>query len=517
MIISLIGVVMWTSAQLTWDCTIVDRSRDPSEMGLIEKLQQRRDDGSVSREFESDQAGARRGVASLFLPAAGKSPPGSTVLYFAVVALPVFGFGQWFVAEASRGWIFLLFAMYLGSSLGLLLITSLLGLERYLGRKNLHVPDGVARNWIIVGSLFIGLVMLCILIVPRPAGINSLDRLVAFISSPQRTSTKMAGGRDGQPGQENADRQMVNDDGGPGQENADRQMVNDDGGPEMASDGEPKKGSAPNDQGEASGAGNRSDNQRPSPEDENSGRQENVDQPADARQGDQQPDRQPAAAEQARPQGDPGQGRPPDKAEARPDQRNRQARQGKGNRRPKATPADASPPRLNRLSQSMRPLLYLMGLGAALLLLWMFRHEIAAWLGRRGDRRQRKQGGATEPPGVALPSFASFRDPFASKQAPGMTPSQLASYSMAALDALARDLNIDREKDQTPTEFARRWETIDSELSAHARRLADLYGRCAYGPDNVRTEDTEPLVALWRSMRSTFQRARSAVNSRRSS
>ena len=105
--IGLIATVMWTSAKLTWDCTVVDNSRDPSATGLVDLLQ-----SSVRDELKTAQNTGKSNLLELWLVGKPKkNNPGLWVFYFAMFAFPIFGFGQWFVETANRSWTFVLFAI----------------------------------------------------------------------------------------------------------------------------------------------------------------------------------------------------------------------------------------------------------------------------------------------------------------------------------------------------------------------------------------------------------------------
>ena len=170
----LIGTVMWTAGKLTWDCTVVDSSRDVSASGLLVVVRRRFfKTGIVSdyvappdffskseRQPVSEQSNSQlgRGMFSrLFTPVKSQNTPGLWVFYFSLFALPVFGVGQWFVSSARQsgfGWVLVLFSIYLGSGLSLLMVTSLLGLDRYVSRRNLDIPLPIARSWLTIGALF---------------------------------------------------------------------------------------------------------------------------------------------------------------------------------------------------------------------------------------------------------------------------------------------------------------------------------------------------------------------------
>src|SRR5262249_46998735 len=80
--------------------------------------------------------------------------PGGWVVFFSLVALPMFGVGQVFIPawnSESRRNAFLLLCVYVACALGLLLTTSFLGLRRYLRQRRLEMPVAMAGAWLTMG------------------------------------------------------------------------------------------------------------------------------------------------------------------------------------------------------------------------------------------------------------------------------------------------------------------------------------------------------------------------------
>jgi hypothetical protein len=196
----------WLAYNLTWDCTLLDDTADASGQGLLEAA------GFDAVAGDAANGGAAPAAnASSPVPAAPERPSGPMnaaekllaerekyerdrteppsffttwfeadrrpraqgvwVLWFAAIALPIFGVMQWFVPSdqwESRVWCLQLLLMYVGSSLALLLNTSFLSLRRYLRQRKLEMPLEMAGVWMIVGAALIGGVMLFCLVLPRP-------------------------------------------------------------------------------------------------------------------------------------------------------------------------------------------------------------------------------------------------------------------------------------------------------------------------------------------------------------
>ena len=196
-IIALIVIIMWVSNRLVWDCTLLGRNRDVSAMGLTEVIRQkfiRNKYGSAktSKRAKSSKKKQEDGFNffEFMLGRNGKnSTPGLWVFYLAVAAFPIFGFGQWFVRPNTSGFsVFLLFAVYLTSGLGLLMVTSLLGLKRYVNKRGITVPEPIAMNWLFVGSLFLIGLLLLISFLPRPDLSSTMNDYLVLLGNNTKTS-----------------------------------------------------------------------------------------------------------------------------------------------------------------------------------------------------------------------------------------------------------------------------------------------------------------------------------------
>jgi hypothetical protein len=97
------------------------------------------------------------------------------VVYFSLVALPLFGIGQMLLPgddTVSRRTGFTFLFVYMAAAVGLLLTTSFLGLRRYLRQRRLPMPGIIAFGWLKFGAGMGGLVLATALLLPRP-GVNA--------------------------------------------------------------------------------------------------------------------------------------------------------------------------------------------------------------------------------------------------------------------------------------------------------------------------------------------------------
>jgi hypothetical protein len=197
----LLGILWWCASKLTWDCTVIDDDTDASGEGLLQRAGLDRAERRAAPESEAASATEPTVPVHPASPANGRSAnqrphaPGLWVVYFSLGALPLFGLGQLALAadaDTARFRAFLFLWIYLASGLGLLLITSFLGLRRYLRQRRLVMPGEVVKSWLIVGSTLTLVVLLGTLWLPRPEGADTLANLLAKIRSTPQQSTPHA-------------------------------------------------------------------------------------------------------------------------------------------------------------------------------------------------------------------------------------------------------------------------------------------------------------------------------------
>ena len=482
-ILGLIATVMWSSAKLTWDCTVVDRSRDASATGLVDLLR-----SSVRDEISTAQQTDRTSLLKRWITGKPKkNNPGLWVFYFAIFAFPVFGFGQWFVESGGRWWTFVLFAIYLGATLSLLMTTSLLGLERYLSKRKLHVPTPIARNWVITGGTFAALVMLIVIFVPKPPSAGWSNDLAALFQSQQRDGKKFAPGKDGNKNDPDAQKQNADP-------NAKDVPQGDKGNDKNSQPGseQGKEGKQDKSHSDKSGQKNANKNQQKS-------KQENS-QPKGGNEENQANQNQ-----QNRNQ--------PDQNGGKRNKRNdnqQEAQQNQQQSSSKSQPSQAINKFFESLSGIFRAVVYLIGVVAAVILIVMFKDQILA-LFKRKDKSQPAETASQSQPVVNLPGFRSFRNPFQGGGA-SMPPIEIVEYTKSALEAWAREFDIQQGIDDTPEELAARIKPIDAKVAKYAKLHAAVYGRIAFSDKaDVGRDDLAPLVKLWQHMNATFSKSRNVA------
>lgn len=224
-----LGIVAWCADKLTWDCTLIDESEDASGEGLLQvagvadeaELPDSHDDVSPAAgeaspssdaSSESGQRDSERNVPlwkRLFTNESERAgrphAPGLWVVYFSLAALPLYGFGQLMIPATdvtSRHFAFQCLLVYVGAALGLLLMTSFLGLRRYLRQRNIEMPTAMAATWVGMGSAIAIGILVVALLLPRPQGEYSIAQAIDYVSEEV---------------QEASDWAFLDDDGGEGE------------------------------------------------------------------------------------------------------------------------------------------------------------------------------------------------------------------------------------------------------------------------------------------------------------
>ena len=218
----LLAVVWWASSQLTWDCTLLDSSRDTTGQGIIEHAVERFEklrnrlrgrqapraghSGGKSTTEEDDSSHSSSSsigteIWNFCFARRRDNSPGLWAFYFLLAGLPIFGLGQLLIKSsnlASHQAASIYFSTYMLGALCLLMVTSLLSLHRYLSKHRATLPTRIARRWLIWGTCS-ALLLLCITFwLPRPTPDFSLGHLVKSLTSSKLGPTSISIGNDGQ-------------------------------------------------------------------------------------------------------------------------------------------------------------------------------------------------------------------------------------------------------------------------------------------------------------------------------
>jgi len=489
----LVAVVMWSSNRLTWDCTVIDSSRDVSSIGLAEVIRrslfgQKSAKSGAASEAESDpesvssdasdvrksapnneesRSGFQRMLFLFFANAKNQNTPGLWVFYFAVAAFPIFGFGQWF-SRASEDWgyrwIFMLFAVYLASALGLLMLTSLLGLERYLRKRGAEMPDSISRAWMVVGTVFALAVMLVMLLLPSPSISNGLQDALGFLTTNSKATSEHAVGKDGQdegekPKGEKQDQNGKGEKERPGEKGAgdgDKGQGGDKKSDQKGNDSSgDKKSNQKNDSKKSNsdekkqGEKSQTKNDDKGSNDKSKGDPEKRDDKGEpqANDGEKKTD----AEKDAEKKKENGGNQPPQRNDDKREKQNaNNAGKQKNAQPPPQSPKSSSSGVAKFIGTLMKYVVYIGGLLAVVILGWLFRDELKKlWREFFGKSKTESNEDSEDVASLTKTAkskmnFTQFSNPFTSGFAEKWPATVTLQYSFEALEAWGRGHHIER-------------------------------------------------------------------------
>lgn len=205
----ILGLIGYLSDLIVHDCTLIDEDEDSSGQGLIDAgrvfVKQKKEtyekSKSPSGQLSGDSSGAENNSQSESdkrQVVTAKHQPGRTIFYLALAALPLFGFGQFFL-QNDRAWASSLvyLAFYLFSSLSLLVTTSFLGLRRYLRQRNADMPKNVSVAWLAGGVGLIAIVLLIAYLAPLPGQALASFEAPKWLTSPDQSASSLGWGGEG--------------------------------------------------------------------------------------------------------------------------------------------------------------------------------------------------------------------------------------------------------------------------------------------------------------------------------
>ena len=505
----LLAIIWWSAHKLTWDCTWINEDENAGGEGLLGNLglddPQFIEVTADNKDHSSQQPGASETPLSWWqrFTQRRRRPhaPGLWVIYFSLAALPLFGFGQWFLRDrepATQQYAFLLLCVYVVSGLCLLLTTSFLGLRRYLRQRKVDMPLEMAATWLGVGVTLIVLMLLFCLLLPRPGHPSVFSELAkVWQSSDDLESSKKGVGKDGIDGENPGPGESPDQDGpGSGKQTTDSSNnasgstdPSGETGTQSSSDGKDEAGS---------GSGSQSGGQANDPNSQQAGDQ-----------GSQSDDSAESGNQSSGDSSDSGtEGDKGDNQEA-----------------------GSNPWLPKHLSEGLPAILkflfyIILCLIAIYLLVRYWKQVVAAWhkfLAElrsfwnwlRGLGEKPLAESATASPQVAAPvyrSFASFSNPFTSRsKSRKWTVEQMVLYSFEALEAWARESGCGRQEHETPSEFTRSLGKRRKQLAPSLRRIGSLYSRAAYAPGKLPDSCLDDVRSFWQVLPAPGARSSAAV------
>ena len=545
--IGLLAVIWWCANKLTWDSTLVDDSEDASGEGLLQHVGL--DETAVATQPALQQGAAPADGDDGNEPeddAAEESPrskkrghaPGLWVVYFSLLALPLFGFGQLLIPESdteARRTAFQYLFVYVAAAMALLLTTSFLGLRRYLRQRRIQMPGSIATIWLSLGTAIIGVILVLCILLPRPEAAYSATAWLDRIAEREQEASRQAqlggegaqgegrpigeGERDDDQAQQQGQQEQPGGEGERGDGQGEPKDEQQKPGEEQQQSGGPGSKS-PDDKSSEQAAGQSDDAQKDGGQSEQQGKsgaasdQQGKEQAQSDQQGKQPGQLEQQADDGGQVQQDGDKQQPSD--ESKPDNRENAGQEQAETPHPPEQEQSPSTPSLSNMTGWLATLVkWLIYAGLALAVLWyVIRHraELADSLRRLWQQllalfgwRQTGTTGSSDDvlaaeEGQSARTFASFRDPFATGSADRMKPETLVVYTFEALQAWGREHGIERDADQTPLEFANSLARRFPEIAAPVAHAGQLYAQVAYASVSPSRSQAGELQSLWRAL-----------------
>ena len=494
-------VMIWLAAEkLTWDCTHFDPARTASGRGVLAAAGL---DATKSTDADGadDEVEVRAELGwweryQAYQAARAKRPhtPGVWVVYFALAALPLFALGQALIPGDDmprRRATLLYMAVYIGSALGLLVTTSLMGLRRYLEERGARVPAVLTLGWLGLGGGSILAFLAVGVVLPRPHSETPLVDLGK--GKGDLKTSKYAQVKDSTAGKGRGPEGKKQEAGnsGPAKNKSGGKSKDAQGGEKAGGKSEGKKGDG----------GQKGDKSK--------GDQSKSGTDADSKKGPEEkadPDRKDDKS------GDPDQKQ--DDADKKDDDGEKQDEAKSDTQESESSSPGAVARALESVGQLLRYVVWAIIAVAVVagLILFMLKglapftnwaRDLLAWL--RGlfgrNRTPRSGGGSDDAPDAPVakrpPPFSAYANPFADGSAARRDPADLAGYTFAAFDAWAWDHGLGRNPAETPTEFAVRVGHEFEELDEPGFVAAEVMARVMYGRGGLTRSGAAKLSALW--------------------
>lgn len=478
----ILGVIAYLADAIVRDCTIIEDAVDASGEGLID----------AGRLFVKKQIDGAADQASEHTKK--QHQPGRTVMYLALGALPLFGFGQFMLRSDSASWtraqVFL--AFYLFAALALLVTTSFLGLRRYLRQRNAEMPLDVTVSWLGGGIAMIAAVLLIAYLVPLPGQALASIELPEFIDSTSDTSASQYGTGDEGADNSNPEAATTSEDQNGEDKEIHSETMKEGGEAGAVGDGKRDDGPAGKQQGgkqqstgsegeskeskQQSGGDQPSKDQRDAEAD-----QQNSKQPSDNQGGD---DKQPPPTDQ------------------QPSESGDQQTNSSGSN-PSATESikKALSNATSGLGLLMKLLIMLLMAAVVARFVWLNWDRFVRWLqgllnADEPDRTESFPELELDPTIPPRP-FSAYRNPIGSES----DLRRVVVITFQAFEAWAREQGASRGKDETPSEFVQRVSKTIANVGAPVSQVVDAYNRIVYGRGGATQRDVDAATQVWRLMR----------------
>jgi hypothetical protein len=538
-LIALLVIVAVLADRITFDCTSMNEQVQSSGVGILQSL------GLIQSErnaAEKEKPNLRKSDNQQIEPTPSerktansrKHNPGVWVLYFALLALPLFGLGQLIIQNPEdRSWAFKCLFLYLLCSLCLLVLIALLSLRKYLRERGVPMETSFAIRWLAIGMLSV-FAMLCVLsLLPLPGkSLLSMDMPFRITSRDDLKTSRWGWGPEGVPKEGGKPGQPQ--DGGkpqgeqaPKQPNVDPENQRQPGAGKQASgkQGDGKQGDGKQGDGKQ-GDGKQGDGKQVEGK-QGEGKQGEGKQSEGQKQGVSSEDPKNKQADQAS-KGEKGDSQNEDERDGKKDEKGekqdqqKQQEPGNAGNQPKPQEQQQAPPPTQSMSIQWNfsaafqwLAMFVLAIVAVvfgiryrqqLLQAWT---EFRDWLNALLGRKTRIQVPVVDENVTLIedpfPPFQSFGNPFTAGNR--WTREQIVRHMYRATVSWGYEHRVVRRDDETPEEFMRRLARRFPQQQELLSMLGQLYNRIAYARGTVRNEEMKPMGDLWRWLSETEARA----------
>ncbi len=427
-LIALLSLIVFLADRITMDTTSIDDASDAHGHGLLQSL------GIFRRSIATSSTNSSRRHHN----------PGVWVLYFAILAIPIFGLGQFFLpTPTSQRFGLACVITYLASALSLLVVISLLSLRQYVRQRDVEMSDEMPFIWLASGiGAVLGLVLLMALLPLPMMDSNSWELPFRISSKPNLTPSRWGWGK------------------------------------------EPANSGAQQPQAQQPQA------QQPQAQ------QPQAQQPQAQQPQAQQPQAQQPQAQQ--PQAQQPQAQQPQAQQ--PQAQQPQAQQPQ-TQQPQTQQPPTPPPSTTSIEWNPTATFRWLLLAALLLATLFFGIKyirplwnlLFGWMGNEPAELSAAGEGDSGETERRL-TFGDLSNPF---QGERRSPDRVVRQMFQAAELWGREHRVSRKEDETPEEYLKRLGRKYSEMSSPMTQLGWTYSRLAYANKSATADEAESLRALW--------------------
>jgi hypothetical protein len=532
-LVFLLAMIAYLSDRITFDCTMIDERTNSAGIGILQSL------GLVNSDRRKLEDKRRKISKPLGDKSANsrKHNPGVWVLYFALVAIPLFGVGQFVIRDSSdRRWAFTCLITYLFCSLCLLVLIALLSLRKYLRERSVTMETSFAIRWLSIGFASVAVIVGLLWFVPTSnTGLLSMDLPFRLTSRDDLKANQWGWGNEGaeeqqgqrqqgqgqqgqgQQGQQGQGQQGQGQQGqgqqGQGQQGQGQQGQGQQG---QGQQGQAQQGQAQQRQAQQGQAqqGQQGQSMAPGGQSQNDAAKSEGGKEPGKRDGGENQQAQKNGQENQKGNQQAGQQPPAEKRQEFNQVNDPKEQQQRGDQPKNDPPANAPPKPASKswsIEWNLAGLLQwlLLAVLAVVSIVFGFKHRKQLWLYWRGvwDWLANLLG-RREPSNVAndlgpetlvkdpFPPFESFANPFESGNK--WSAEKLIRHTYQAILSWGYGHRVTQREDETPEEYVRRLSGRFPQQQESFLLVGKLYSRVAYANAAMGSLEPTPIRDLWK-------------------